>query len=434
MSRLVCLAAAILVLFPAAGVFATEPDSFVIRDGLSFTNARRPFPAEVIAGFVDSVFIQPDSACNIQPTTGLRAAARESLVIRAQGGAQNSAPYDERPNVSPNLGLQQQQQQPVMMLPPIMQGGPQWSGSQSADPLAEPPLGSQFGATGPQPFRLGWQSKFDLGYLPSETAQNAAGNFGEFGVFEFNGEMRHTMPLPNKWIWSFAPQLNIRSWQGPHAADVVNPVPPPQLLSDSLDLPGDVYRGGLDLSLTSPTMGAFTTELGFTPSIGTDLERSPGTNSWMFDARGAVFFRSNPQWLWMLGALYWDRVEDRVLPYGGFVFTPNDRLEIRAVFPNPQISWFVGTPFGVPYWVYVAGEYHIEAYEIQVDNANGTAKVRDQIQLQDWRFVLGLRSETNGMSSFLEGGWVLDRKATLRNAASDFDIHDGFIVRAGLKF
>lgn len=332
------------------------------------------------------------------------------FVIRGQNPTTTVLPpYDEKPATgaapsAPYLMAPQPLTQQPMMTPTFPMLDP-WANQQGGGP-------TQFGAVGPQPFRYGWQLKFDVGNIFNSTAETPAGaTLGDFSVFEFNGEVRYTAPLPNHWIWSFAPQLSYRSWSGPLTPD----------------LPGDVYRAGLDVALTSPTVGPYTAELGFTPSVGSDFDRSPHSNALMWDGRGALFIRTAPQFLWVIGAQYWDRVNDRVIPWAGVVFTPDDRWEVRAVFPNPQVSAFLGTPWGVPTWLYVAGEYHIEAYEVAV------AAGHDQIQIQDWRLMLGLRSEQNGVTSFIEGGWVFNRKAQFRTTP-EFDINDGFLIRGGMKF
>ena len=185
--------------------------------------------------------------------------------------------------------------------------------------------------------------------------------------------------------------------------------------------------------------------------MNTDFEEAASSDAWNFDGRGALIVRTSPQWMWVLGATYWDRVEDRVLPYAGIVHTPNDWLEIRALFPRADINIFMGTPWGVPQWLYVAGEYHIEAYQVQLParsltttdvvgstptSATVSPFVRDRIELEDWRVLGGIRSEYNGMTSFLEAGWVFGRQVQFARSMSPsgFDISSGFIARFGLRF
>ncbi|MHC4879729.1 MAG: hypothetical protein ACYTGL_25020 [Planctomycetota bacterium] len=336
-------------------------------------------------------------------SNGIQFASLDTSLIRGQS-------YDEDPTAG-NLS------QPTFAAPPIgmpfAQQGTIWPGTPLLAPNGmmggPPPAATQRGLNGPQPFRFGWTSKFDVGYLPQEDV--SSGGTGDLGIFEFNGEVRYSAPTPLQWIFSVAPQFNLRLWDGPTTPG----------------LPGDVYRFGTDLQITSPAWGPYTFEFAVTPSLNTSFEDSPSSDAWNFDGRGAAYIRTSPQWLIVAGAMFWDRVNDRVLPYAGLVYTPNDYLEIRALFPKADISFFIGTPWGVPQWLYVAGEYHIEAYEVVP--AGGQ---RSQVQIEDWRVVGGVRSEQAGMTSFLEGGWVFDRQLTLLGA--DADISSGFIVRFGVRW
>ncbi len=326
-----------------------------------------------------------------------RFASFDTSLIRGQS-------YDEDP-ASGNLS------QPTFAAPPIgmpfAQQGTIWPGTPMLAPNGmmggPPPAATQRGLNGPQPFRFGWTSKFDVGYLPEEDVTFGPLIAGGLNIFEFNSEVRYTAPTPLQWIFSVAPQFNLRLWDD-----------------------DDIYRFGTDLQLTSPTMGPYTFEFGFTPSLNTTFEDNPSSDAWNFDARGAAYIRTSPQWLIVAGAMFWDRVNDRVLPYAGVVLTPNDYVEIRALFPRADISFFIGTPWGIPQWLYIAGEYHIEAYEFE---ASGT---KAQIEIEDWRAVLGIRSEQAGMTSFLEGGWVFDRQ--LSALGVDLDIDSGFIVRFGVRW
>ncbi len=79
--------------------------------------------------------------------------------------------------------------------------------------------------------------------------------------------------------------------------------------------------------------------------------------------------------------------------------------------------------------MYARGEYHVEAYE--VNTTTGT----DEVELEDYRIVLGVRTD-NGVSSwFVEGGWVFDRQVEYSRAINTgYTPSTGFIARTGWRY
>jgi len=274
---------------------------------------------------------------------------------------------------------------------------------------------STFGAVGPQPFRFGWTSRLDLGVLPDESVSGAA---GDFGVFETDIELKYTAPFAPGIILSTTPQFNYRSWDGPS----INPA------TGRSTLPGSVYRFGLDFLWQTPANAPWSAQLGFNPSVNTDFNGSLTGDGWNWDGRGVLFYRPTPRWMLVGGIEYLDRVHDRVIPSAGFVFTPDDRWEYRILFPESRISFFLGNPYGYAQWLYLKGEYHIEAYQIKENR-------RDQVELEDYRMLFGLRSEMAGLASHIEVGWVFSRDVDFASSsAAGFDPQTGFIVRGGWQY
>lgn len=357
------------------------------------------------------------------PFADLRSANRfldaaSGRVVRAQDGGQAPA-YDEVPKVNSNLD------QPILLPPTFAQpftppGGPMWGGDSGFGVPNGSPIGSQYGASGARPFRFGTQWKMDVGFMPKEQTDGGAGSFGHMSIFEFNSELRYTAPTQSQYVWSIAPQFNLRSYDSNPPAGTVS-------------IPNEVYRFGADLQLTSPNYGGSSMEVGFTPSLNTDFQQNATSDAWNLDGRAALFYRSSPKYMLVLGAMFWDRVDDQIIPWVGWVYTPDDRWEFRAVFPSPEISCFIGTLWGAPQWWYLAGEYHVEAYQTE-SNLAGVGV--DQMEIEDWRVVTGIRSETFGYSSFVEAGWVFGRNVKYARslAPSEFDISSGFIARVGLRF
>ncbi|MBS0265361.1 MAG: hypothetical protein JSS02_25730, partial [Planctomycetes bacterium] len=187
-----------------------------------------------------------------------------------------------------------------------------------ADAMPVPAL--SFGTVGPQPYRFGWTSRYDIAFLPQQGV-SGGGAYGNFGVFEFNMAGRYTMAPPDgisNLIFSITPEFNYRSWSGPT-------VPA---------LPPNVFRFASDFELATPANYPVSLQLGFTPAFVTDFSASPTSDAWNYDVRGAVFIRTNPHWMIALGAAYWHRVDDFLIPYAGVVWTPNDIWELRLMFPR----------------------------------------------------------------------------------------------------
>jgi hypothetical protein len=312
--------------------------------------------------------------------------------------------------VDPNAGsggLLTPFSQPTPTFDPFLgQGGYQGG----LDPMGNPGC---YGVLGPQPYRLGWSSYFDGAFLPTRTVD---GQGGSMQITEINAALRYTTPFTSLAVFSWTPEFNARFWEGP----------------STVGLPGSAYRIASDFEITTTAQSPVNLQLGFTPQIGSDFQDNLNSNSYFWDGRAALFVRASPQWMFVLGAAFWDRVHDRVIPYAGVVWNPDDRWEFRLLFPKSRISYFLGNIGNAAVWFYGSGEFHVEAYNVSLDIPPGT---RSQIEISDYRLLLGLRSEAGGVSSFVEGGWVIDRQVSFSALPSGgFDIGNGYVIRAGIRF
>lgn len=277
--------------------------------------------------------------------------------------------------------------------------------------------GPTFGANGPQPYRLGWTPRLSAGLLPDVSTERGLGNFGVF-------ELDTALQKAERWPWcgaikSFTQEFNLRLWDGPEST--------PGLATA---LPGQVFRFGWDFELATPANHPWSLQVGFNPSINSDFEDNLTSDAWNWDGRGILYFRPSPHLMWAFGAGYWDRVNDKVIPYAGFVWTPDDRWEWRILFPRSRVSYFLGTPWGFSSWLYARGEYHIEAYQIELE----TTGAREKVEIEDWRILLGVRTDNGWVAGFLEAGWVFGRNVAFLHGTPGFDPTTGFIARAGLRF
>lgn len=282
------------------------------------------------------------------------------------------------------------------------------------DPVLGAPEGSTVlsGINGPQPYRMGFTPKMDATYLASASAKSP-GN-GGFSSTEMNFELAHTQQVGPGWIFTNTPQAGFRLWDGPGTPD----------------LPGSVYRLGWDFTLATPIVGLWSMQLDFNPSINTDFQSGLAREALNLDGNAMFFYRASPQWMLVLGAGYWDRVDKIILPYAGVVWNPNDLWEFRLLFPKSRISYFVGNVGGAAHWLYATGEYHVESYQIEQPGVGGN----QQVQFQDWRVALGLRSDHVWYDKFVEVGYVFGRNVDFKTTTPGFSFSDTLMLRAGVKF
>lgn len=305
------------------------------------------------------------------------------------------------------------------MMPPDG-SAPYYGGGNLRDPFlyGDPVLGDQSGTTilsgvnGPQPYRMGFTPKMDFTYLAPAGAQSP-GN-GRFSSTEMNFELAHTSQVGPGWIFTSTPQAGFRLWDGPGFPS----------------LPGSVYRLGWDLTLATPIVGLWSMQLDFNPSIDTDFGGALGREALQLDGNAMLFYRASPQWMIVLGAGYWDRLDKIILPYAGVVWNPNDLWEVRLLFPKSRISYFLGNIHNGSHWLYATGEYHVESYQIDQPGVSS----QQQVQMQDWRLAVGLRSDHVTYDKFIEVGVVFGRNVDFLKTTPGFNFNDTLMLRAGVKF
>jgi hypothetical protein len=317
-----------------------------------------------------------------------------------------SPPVVADPFLQPNYGSQMT---PYAPYSPYQQGMPQ---------PGIPQQGTYaYGANPAQPYRFGWQNRIDVSWLPGGGVSGPVGGAtGDHDIFGIDYELAYGSPITPGWVLNWTNQFSYRNWDGP---------------SGGIGLPSDVFRFGIDLEMETPKSGPFSISLGITPSINTDFDADAWDEGFQLDGRGIMLFQLDQYWTLGLGAMYWDRVDDHIIPWAGLIYR-DDWWEWQLMYPEARVSLFLGNEAYWSKWAYVRAEYHVEAYG--VNRRFGAVYADDQVEISDYRILLGLKMDSGLYSWFFEGGWVLDRQVEFASNAPGYDIDTGFIGQIGLRY
>lgn len=339
--------------------------------------------------------------------------SRPLLLVRGQNptyenGGGDAPFYDENQPIypsDPNGGVIYNQQGGVV--DPFMNPQPM---------MVAPPVQVFPGVNGPQPYRYGWTLRAEFEYLAKESVFFGPINLGEAELFGVNIEAQNAMPLgAGGWVFIHTPSFSWRQINGP-------PVP---VAVDGL------YDFGWDFKLVTPAVGGWGGEVAFEPSIVTDLESDiDSSRSIQWDGRAALYWQWGPALTWVGGIMYWDRVEDKVLPYAGAIWRPNPIWEFRLMYPESQAKVFLGTSGGWAHWLYARAEFHSESYGIEA-----LPGVDSEVQIDDWRATLGWQFDNGISAGFIEAGWVFERDVLFGSPLGfGASVDSGFMTRAGWRF
>ncbi len=277
-------------------------------------------------------------------------------------------------------------------------------------PSTAPGTGSfAYGANPAQPYRYGWSNRIDVSWLPGGAA-TGGGTSGDQDIFGVDYALAYGTPVAPGWVFNWTNQFRYRNWNGP----------------TGLDLPSDLFRFGLDFELESSGTGPFSLSLGITPSVNTDFNAS-FSDGFQLDGRGIMLFQLDQYWTIGLGAQYWDRVNDYVIPWAGLIYR-DDYWEWQLMYPEARVSLFLGNESYWAKWIYVRAEYHVEAYGYE--DLAGTAQ---EVELADYRVLGGFKMDAGLYNWFIEAGYVFDRQAELGNGTT-YDLDNGFIGQIGLRY
>src|SRR5579871_3667444 len=268
-----------------------------------------------------------------------------------------------------------------------------------------------FPAQGPYPYRMGW-SKYDEASIMPQAHTN--GVAGSIGFVSWNASVQYAQKLTDGLIFTWTGVTNSSYLTGP----------------SGLALPGQVDLLASDFEITAQGWGPWSAQFAFTPQLATNFEQSINSHAYNWDGRAVAYYQSSPTLMIALGAAFWNRVNNYIVPHAGVIWLPTDRWELRLLFPKSQIIYLLGDCWGTTFWLYTSCEYNIESYQISI----GDPGLKNRMQLSDYRLLVGVNSRYGRVTSFLEGGWVFNRQVRFQDSAANFDIADGPMARMGLKF
>ncbi len=166
------------------------------------------------------------------------------------------------------------------------------------------------------------------------------------------------------------------------------------------------------------------------PGIYTDFE-GHAHQGWRIRGLGLATYRWSAATTVVLGVACLDRENLDVLPVGGLVIQPNSFTRWELVFPEPRVSTTVHLGNQErPSRLYLRGQLGGGSWAIERDS-----DAADIATYQDLRAFVGISSEDeDGQSTFMEIGYVFDRRLEYRSGIGDMPFDDTIMFRSGVRY
>lgn len=294
-------------------------------------------------------------------------------------------------------------------------------------PSFGPPPASPYAPTTPQvlfpdgigqPLNIGQSIRFIQDIRFRHTWLHGGDNPRDLDIND--SEVAVTFTLPNFLTTGqplfISPAFALHLWDGPSHMPA--------------DLPAQAYSAYLDFQWASDPNLQIGAELGFRIGVYSDFN-TLNSDSLRIQGLGLGVARLTPNLTFKLGAMYLDRNRIKLLPAGGFFWTPTPQVRFDIFFPQPKLSAYLTTVGRHEVWWYLAGEYGGGAWTIERE-----AGFSDRIDINDLRASAGIEwFGPAGFHGFFEVGYVFEREVIyVVTPAHSFEPRDTFMLRAGLSF
>lgn len=379
---------------PSTGTPAGQPMVPLQNQGLSGGNLPQTPPFDPYA-------IQPGAASTAPSLFG----TPNYQTVPPTLGAPNPAPFSNPLGASPNAAYP--------------------GGYPGAYPNQAPPAlfpggqPSPFGMGGP-PLRLIYGPRARYTWLYSD------GDPWAVGINDFDFSV--AMTLPN-FLWSgqplfVVPSFSLHLWDGPQPMG-----------ASTAELPSKAYSAFLDFGWQTDPKQVFSAQVGLRTGIFTDFDTLT-SDSLRLMGEGLIRVQVTPKVQIRGGVIYADRLDVKLLPAGGLLWTPNDRVRWDIYFPRPKIAQFISTVGNQDLWWYLGGEFGGGNWTIERSTG-----LTDRIDMNDFRVSLGLEWGQSALiregrrTAFIEVGYVFEREVVYDNDRSEsFAIEDTLMIRGGIGY
>jgi hypothetical protein len=203
------------------------------------------------------------------------------------------------------------------------------------------------------------------------------------------------------------PGFAVHYWSGPVSLPSKKPdhIPP-------ADLPPRTYDAYLDFAWNPQISDNVGAELNFRTGIYSDFDRVT-SDSIRFMGKGMMVFKLWPHASVKAGVWYLDRVQVKILPAGGIVWTPNEDIYFDILFPNPKVAKRLTIWGNTQWWLYAAGDYGGGTWTIKRNSGFNPAidGTYTQFDYNDIRIAAGLEFKTlRQMEGHFEVGLACSRQ------------------------
>ncbi|MBR0237475.1 MAG: hypothetical protein IJQ39_05250 [Thermoguttaceae bacterium] len=194
------------------------------------------------------------------------------------------------------------------------------------------------------------------------------------------------------------------------------------------------YDAYLDFGWAPQLSDWISVDLGVRIGVYSDFHTVRG-NAIRLTGHAVGNFRISQTWEARLGIDYINRVQDKILPVVGAVWTsPDGTMKLEAVFPYPKFSQKLPLADARnELWWYVRGEYGGGTWNVYTGLDSPYEKFTN-VSYNDVRLAIGLDFEfINNIHGFFEVGGAFNRKVQYQHTAK-FSLGDSFFLSGGLYF
>ncbi|MBX3412001.1 MAG: hypothetical protein KF708_04730 [Pirellulales bacterium] len=145
---------------------------------------------------------------------------------------------------------------------------------------------------------------------------------------------------------------------------------------------------------------------------------------------GLAIFTLSSQFAIVAGIDYINRLQIKLLPAGGVIWTPSPDMRWEILFPNPKLANRITTWGNTDVWLYVGGEYGGGTWAIQRQDLSETS-----VDYNDLRVFIGTEFLGHtGMKGWFEVGFVWNRELVYLDGTPDFKPNETVMLRAGVSY